>query len=352
MTRRVVSSDQVFHLWAHQAQESARNGTGSVYFRGNTCYSYRNSWPLARIYTHKTRGQLVLTNSERHSITTSYHQGRANRAASHLPRIAVPLSLSQLVSPQSYPQREIDDVVLKNLHGEIATFLATALRSLHVSTVEWRLANARELYSDIQRYREFFGVRSKLAPFDQVLWGAALERVQRIESPDPIRDAKRFKAREQRKISEQRKLQDIFNKHCAAATAYNAQNPSQLWRDTGNFPASPAAIHWKLKRKLAAAGFEIEPRPYHDNQSCLLRVNGNEIETSQGARIPLDHAPRLWTLIQAVRASGQPYKRNGHTEHAGQFAIDRVEVDGTLKAGCHQIAYDEIERMARHLNLA
>ena len=48
---------------------------------------------------------------------------------------------------------------------------------------------------------------------------------------------------------------------------------------------------------------------------------------------------------------GEPYQHNGHAEHAGQFRIDRIDVDGTLHAGCHTIKFDELERMARTLGL-
>lgn len=84
----------------------------------------------------------------------------------------------------------------------------------------------------------------------------------------------------------------------------------------------------------------------------MLRVNGDEIETSMGARIPLAQAPRLWRAIEAVRASGVPYQHNGHSIHAGEFRIDRIEVDGTLQAGCHTIEHFELRAMARALHLA
>lgn len=36
MTKHVVNSDQVMHLWAHQAQDNARNSKDSVSFDGKT----------------------------------------------------------------------------------------------------------------------------------------------------------------------------------------------------------------------------------------------------------------------------------------------------------------------------
>ena len=85
---------------------------------------------------------------------------------------------------------------------------------------------------------------------------------------------------------------------------------------------------------------------------CLLRVRGDQIETSQGARIPLDHAPRIWRLVSACVSTGREYKRNGHTEHAGEYAIDSISAVGELRAGCHTISYAELQKLARSLQLA
>jgi hypothetical protein len=78
----------------------------------------------------------------------------------------------------------------------------------------------------------------------------------------------------------------------------------------------------------------------------LLRINGDEVETSRGARVPVSHAKRGLAFVRRVVASGQEYVRNGHTLHLGHYAIDRIETDGTLHAGCHVIKYPEIEALA------
>lgn len=71
--------------------------------------------------------------------------------------------------------------------------------------------------------------------------------------------------------------------------------------------------------------------------------------TDRGARVPVEHARRALRFVRVVMARGQEYQRNGHTEHIGHYAIDRVEVDGTLHAGCHVIKWDEIERCGQLL---
>src|SRR3990167_2731099 len=108
-----------------------------------------------------------------------------------------------------------------------------------------------------------------------------------------------------------------------------------------------------MQRKFESAGFVLPKVAsfYYEDGACLLRIEDDQIQTSQGARIPAAHAERIWNLILAVMARGEPYQHNGHSEHAGDFRIDRVEVDGTLKAGCHVILFAELQRMAKVLNL-
>jgi hypothetical protein len=79
---------------------------------------------------------------------------------------------------------------------------------------------------------------------------------------------------------------------------------------------------------------------------AMLRIIGDEVQTSRGVRFPISHAKRGLAFVRKVRESGQAYVRNGHTIHLGPYAIDRIEPDGTVKAGCHVVSWKEIQRIA------
>jgi hypothetical protein len=117
------------------------------------------------------------------------------------------------------------------------------------------------------------------------------------------------------------------------------------------YPDMAARSGWRLSHPWGNAGFTT-----YDHGPVMLRLTQADgeiqIETSHGARIPASHAPRIWRLAQACIASGRPYERNGHTEHAGEYAIDRVDANGTLHAGCHVIPHSELRSMARQLGLS
>jgi len=313
--RHVHPTEQVIHLWAHQSQPDARNPSGNVFFDGPTIYSYGRHFPMARLHKNK-RGVLVLLNDGHYSKTTGKHQGWVAGAVRHLDYMRV---------PEVNPGGKTDhDKNLAHFAGIMADSLVKAQRAMQRRTVAGYRSTASTAEDHWQQYAAFFGIRRKAPKWPGEAWEAAAARAARIETPDPVRDAKRFKALQARE----------------AATLARFEAKREAWRAREQ---DHARAIWRMTR--------AERNQWHA-LPCMLRVNGDELETSQGARIPLDHAPRLWKLIQAVRAAGRPYERNGHTEHAGQFAIDGIDAAGNLRAGCHKIEYPELERMARTLGLA
>jgi hypothetical protein len=79
---------------------------------------------------------------------------------------------------------------------------------------------------------------------------------------------------------------------------------------------------------------------------AMLRIDGDEVVTSRGARFPVSHAKRALAFVRKIRESQKGYVRNGHTIHLGPYALDRIEPDGTVKAGCHVVSWAEIERLS------
>jgi len=77
-----------------------------------------------------------------------------------------------------------------------------------------------------------------------------------------------------------------------------------------------------------------------------LRIKGEELQTSRGARVPLQHAVKAFRIIKRLRKQGKAYERNGHTIHLGHFALDAVDDQGNVTAGCHYVEWPEIERVA------
>jgi hypothetical protein len=78
----------------------------------------------------------------------------------------------------------------------------------------------------------------------------------------------------------------------------------------------------------------------------LLRISGDNVQTSRGAEVPIADARRAVAFVMAVRARGDAWKRNGERFPVGAFELDAIESDGTVRAGCHTFEFAEVERLA------
>lgn len=75
--------NKVAHLWANQAQDSARN-SGNFYFQGDTIYSYGSHFPIAKHLENKKGEKAILFTNRSYSPTTAGHIRTVAFAANHL----------------------------------------------------------------------------------------------------------------------------------------------------------------------------------------------------------------------------------------------------------------------------
>jgi hypothetical protein len=314
--RRVFPTAEVPHKWAHQTQAEARNPQGNLFFEGATLYSYRHSYPIARIY-RRAEHALVLIQENHYSGTTAGHIWAAKRAASHMRRADVPC-----VNADSTEAHALNLAFLEKGMQEAAR---KAGRRTTEDAVYRDAAAASALHKDLADYLTFFRIRRKMPPMPR--FAAAFERARRIENPDPTSKDKRERAKAARRA----KLETARTLAVGAARS-----------------------NWRL---FGAFGNIEVPRLPHERYGtsrigpCMLRVNGDRIETSQGARVPLAAAPMVWRNVQYARAHGS-YVAGSRRFTIGDYPLDRIDADGTLHAGCHTIPYSELASMARQLGLA
>lgn len=81
--RQVFGKQQVAHLWAHKAQDSARTPTGNFYFTGATLYSYGSHFVCGHLMPEAYNVEsnpLVLINDSNYSTTTQRHMSAMRQA--------------------------------------------------------------------------------------------------------------------------------------------------------------------------------------------------------------------------------------------------------------------------------
>jgi len=303
----VFDTGEIPHLWAHRTQDEARNRQGNLYFTGDTIYSYGSHFPIARHVVSEAGERAVLFTTANYSVTTSSHCSVVRSAIpSRIPVFHVPIVCHGRYSGSDLTADDHADN-LAHYALRIEKHVITSARARSSYAKEWNHEHADRLRGEAFAYCAFFGLPVPNIPEVPELNSEALTPIRK-------REAKRAaeKAEQTRRENEREAIRHSENMAKWRAGEYH-----------GGFPY----------------GFPT-----------MLRIVGDEVQTSLGARFPVSHAKRALSFVRNVRESQQAYVRNGHTIHLGPYSIDRIEPDGTVKAGCHVVSWDEIERIAPFLD--
>lgn len=300
--RHVFDTGEVPHLWAHRTQDDARNKQGNLYFTGDTIYSYGSHFPIARHVANDSGRRAVLFTTATYSVTTSGHCSAVRSAIpSGTPVFHVPN-----IRPGTYSESELtaDDHAgnLADYAERCERHVITSARARSSYAKEWNHEQAVCLRDEAFAYCAFFGLPVPLIAAVPELDSEALAAIRKREAKKAAEKAEQTKRERAEAITRQQEL----------ITKWRAGQYSGCLYDV------PA----------------------------MLRIDGDEVVTSRGARFPVSHAKRALAFVRKIRESGQAYVRNGNTVHLGHYAIDRIEPDGTVKAGCHVVSWEEIERIA------
>jgi hypothetical protein len=349
--------DDPTHVWANPLkkdgsgfeQDHARNATSNIYFKTSSdgtrvLYSYRDSYPIASLFTHKKKQVVLLRSGKPYSVTTAKHFNMSQAASRHIEtRFSVPYVTEHATGFSSMSPRDskpdaathaanLADYVAR-ITEQIEAF-GKARSSYNLTTYH---ANAESLASDARAYAKFFGLKLPKLPKLPVIDPAKLATIRERERvADAKRDAKRAveRAEWEAKRIERERLQKLSEAERIAE-----------WR----------------------AGKRVDIYLIARGEYALLRVKLDEstklhnVETSQGVTVPVlgrAGAARLLRFLQARHAANDPFKTNGHTEHIGNFTVssfgpladiqreDFPENDWLLVAGCHRILFSEISSIA------
>ena len=304
--KHVFDTGEIPHLWAHRTQDEARNRQGNLYFTGDTIYSYGSHFPIARHVTNDAGERAVLFTTASYSVTTSSHCSAVRSAIpSGIPVFHVPN-----VCHGRYSGSELtaDDHAgnLADYAERIEKHVITSARARSSYAKEWNHGHAVRLRDEAFAYCAFFGLPVPNIPEVPELDSEALTAIRKREAKRAADKAEQTKRERAEAIVRQQELSPNGGR--------------------GSTPAVSTTF------------------------PTMLRIDGDEVVTSRGARFPVSHAKRALAFVRKVRESGQAYVRNGHTIHLGPYALDRIEPDGTVKAGCHVVSWEEIERIAPSLD--
>lgn len=313
MKKVFSSSAQCIHVFAQQSQDEGH--AGNVFFEGKTLYSYGRHFAIASFIDKKT----VLFNKSTYSSTTSGHQSAARSA------------LSQYNILYCYDPSErftIGNVwaflrIIDNAVYEMIT------RKLRPAGIARELGNIQTAHQELQKYCNAFG-----EDMDKRIEGSLNSMPNAaIYFAHPQRFATGYAVilSEAKAKSDAERLEYFTNGFVKVEKLYKRY--IQLWRDNAETP-----VLAKARDKYSA----IAPMKFRDETAKriakkygeALRILGDEVITSLGARVSLKEAKLLYRAFTA----GKPI----HGAKIGYFTVLSADSD-RIVIGCHTIVKAEIE---------
>lgn len=301
--RTKFDNRQLAHVWAQQTQPEGRGS--NFFFDGPAPHSYGRHFCVARFVRPEDKGEpVVLVNVARYSVSTSKHQGYARGALHGLPvRVFnVPDTDACGRDPWRHERN------LTAYRNTIRHHVEAAARSRKYG--EHELARARAAAEEAAQYCQAFKLPWRLYP----------------KLPEITPEAAAAIRAEARELSAKRRA--ALKERAAKVAALVAE----------------VRAEWRAGRNFRCDG------------PTMLRVSrdGDSVETSRGAEVPVEDAKRILRLWRGWRRDGLPRVSewaHGEGPRVGAFTLRQIRADGALIIGCHELLADELERVADALGV-
>ena len=353
-----MNNSMVAHLWANEMKEFA-NGS-NFYFEDESIYSYGSHFEVGRIVRNKRGEKAYLINDIYRSSSTSKHQCCVRDAiptGSKVFSVGYNMSNTGNMAFVTSGLESIKDAIekykkartelsyrdvwgnFKNIMDYIEFFdMETPQRLLKKSANEWLGTNHELSYKSDKIKREH--VRELKRVFQILLNHQALEVLGTVNV--------------------------IVDEVCGEGTWIKYSERSERWRK-GEEERERIKLE-RLRKEEEARYKDFDEKleewksgeinflntPFYipdEKPNAWIRIKGNIIETSKQIKIGIAEAKKLWRAVSAMHRGAE--FRHGLVEDVigHQWSLNRYEND-LLTAGCHRIAYSEMESIAKQLGWA
>lgn len=339
--KTVFRSDELAHVWASQSQLEGRNPQNNFYFDGRTIYSYGSHYRAAAFVSLAPR--IVLVNSRRYSVTTGgqlYAIRRALHASDivfHVPVVRENPTRDDHRQNLAHYFGQLPDLIARQRKARINDYRATIVDLIRTAGEYAAALKCRALLTKRQRALiaaaadcttsaahaagESFDSRLSATIAIVANWSAAEVDAQAL--------ARQRSENARRRAADRAAAEETKRGQLLAGARGHAID---LWR-------KGAALSQRFAANASQWLSIGDCMPRH----ALLRLSadGAEVETSQGASVPIADALRAWPLLKDKRA---PQFDIGHYKPA---EVAR----GNFRIGCHLIPLAEVETIAAQLGL-
>lgn len=280
----MATHDQVAHNWAHRTGRAHRGF--NMYHDDETVWSYGPHFPIARHVTDRNGNACVLFTTRDYSISTTDHKSKVSRAIPEW----VPVHCVNDVTAMGKPaQRDNYRAMVKARERLLAK--ASRARAWKAYLLEY----SEEMRGHINAYTKAFRLGFREIPYSE----------------------------------------EIHNEIAAARAA------TERKEDERN---ATQIQEWERRRPAWEAGENVK-LPHH--REILVRVKGEEVQTSWGAVVPLHEALRVLRFAKECADKQRPLVSQDDQFRVGCYPLDRIDADGTIHAGCHHIPLANALRAAK-----
>lgn len=370
---KYIKDTEAAHLWVngqHSGQTRSQDwgtawgcrvvtGHGSrVSFDGDRFYSYDTC--VAKRFTRKKQDVYVLdqysysstTNRHVQSVWAAVHRWTGDEHVETKPCFSINRGDAFLKLHDATPSD-----VLKHVVTEALEFYEKFQKTKHPSRHR-ALLSAAARRADAIRFAKLLGLKHKKAV--SVLKFTANEIAESGRLNQEYEDrlsARRSAAWEKRRAARTEREAKIKEDSIADAEAFIRGDSDEYHYNLYRIADMPDLIAKIEARRAEIDRATIEDwlagkvaHPKHD-WPTMLRLKGDEIETSRGAIIPAKAGLKAYIFASALRANGKEWKRNGDKFEVGSYQLDAVNDKGII-AGCHHIHWAEVERFAKLMGWA
>ncbi len=299
------SHSEVAHVWAQQKQDEGR--ANNIFFEGDTIYSYGRHFPIARF----VKPDVILFTTRSYSTSTSGHCSMVQSAIGR--GITILSVFNPCATCENQHIKNLDNIRVNMEELDEKRIRATTYGYRHIKESIARLNTFRA-------YVKLFRIKSKLPSKLRKVFNMDDEALQIILDEERV-EFDKYREQENIEAAERAKKAEI-----------KAQEVLRLW-----IAGEPVRVPYGLS-------------------NSYLRIKGDDIQTSQGARIPLKNAALIWAFIQSKLGTGYKAADNGDSLERRvnaffhPYEVREITLDGDMLIGCHSIPYSEFERMAKELH--
>lgn len=312
MTREktVFPDSEIPHLWANKIKERAK-GRGSIFFEGNTIYSYGYHFPIAVHYK-----DIVLFTLGSYSNTTTKHIYAVRSAASHLPKIYCLL-------PEQASKGNHDKNLqywISNIRTEIAKLGKARKPEIYAANIQGEIA-------ELQKYMAFFKDAKLSKEQKTILKLAQSDDLKTVANELSAAETKIREAKEKRL----RKSWEI----CL-----------QAWRDNKELKDLPANVvkdYYEYRNTDDKTYLRVVPADRFTKDSEPV------IETSKQVTIPANVAQRVYNQYMERVKNGGCVNGDCGDWKVLEYQVKQATEDRFV-IGCHDIEASEIKRIANLMN--